>query len=87
MGGCGCVPARLWLQRQDRLGLAWGQSLAIPDVDSGELWSVWEQRSSLLGEDGFGSRGWQSWARGWEAWSSLGSPELWAPEDTAVFLR
>lgn len=57
MGGCGCVPARLWLQKQDRLGLAWGQRLAIPDVDSGELWSVWEQRSSLLGEDGFSSLG------------------------------
>ena len=64
--------------------------MPIPDADSGELWSVLEQRISLLRKDGSGSRGWKSWARGREAWNSLGSgspTELWASEDTAVFLR
>ena len=80
MDGCGWVPVKLDLQKQDRSGLARGRSLPTRDADSGELSSVLEQTSSLLGEDGCGSSGWQRRAPGREDCNSLGSgspTELW----------
>lgn len=80
MDGCGWVPVKFDLQKQDRSGLARGQSLPTHDADSGELSSVLEQRSSLLGEDSCGSGGWQRRAPGREDSNSLGSgspTELW----------
>lgn len=61
MDRCGWVPLKFRLQKQYGLDLARGHSLLTPDVDSRELWSVFEQRNgmanSVRGEDGCGSRG------------------------------